>query len=149
MLQSKLEGKYSLESTDPRVMTGIPEATLARNVRRILFRGPMPPWRLRRRKFWKFDYEMVHSEIYLNKYVVSIAPFSTPACPRLLSKYNINIENCSFCVFLIFHPFFQGGGWVSWPYLPLCADAHGARARPCSAVLVLAKFNDCAVEISE
>ena len=29
----------------------------------------------------KFDYEMVHSEVYLNKYVVSIAPFSTPACP--------------------------------------------------------------------
>ena len=39
--------------------------------------GSMPPCRLRRRKF---DYEMVHSEVYLNKYVVSIAPFSTPAC---------------------------------------------------------------------
>jgi len=24
---------------------------------------------------------MVHSGVYLNKYVVSIAPFSTPACP--------------------------------------------------------------------
>jgi len=24
---------------------------------------------------------MVHSEEYLSKYVVSIAPFSTPACP--------------------------------------------------------------------
>ena len=54
-----------------------------RNVRRILVRGSMPPCRLRRRKFWKCDYEMVHSEVYLNKYVVSIAPFSTPgtACP--------------------------------------------------------------------
>jgi len=33
--------------------------------------------------FWKFGYEMVHklTEVYLNKYVVSIAPFSTPACP--------------------------------------------------------------------
>jgi len=44
----------------------------------------MPAYRLRRRKFWKFDYEMVHSEVgplYLNKYVVSIAPFSTPDCP--------------------------------------------------------------------
>jgi len=26
---------------------------------------------------------MVHSEVYLNKYVVSIAPFSTPAWPDL------------------------------------------------------------------
>ena len=25
----------------------------------------MPPCRLRRRKFWKFDYEMVHSGVYL------------------------------------------------------------------------------------
>ena len=41
----------------------------------------MPHCRLRRRNVWKFDYEMVHSEVYLNKYVVSIAPFSTPACP--------------------------------------------------------------------
>jgi len=24
---------------------------------------------------------MVHAEVHLNKYVVSIAPFSTPACP--------------------------------------------------------------------
>ena len=34
------------------------------------------------------------------------------------------MENCSFSCFrfLIFHPFFQG---FSWPYLPLCADAHG------------------------
>ena len=41
--------------------------------------GSMPLCRLRRRKF---EYEMVHSEVYLNKYVVSIAPFSTPACPN-------------------------------------------------------------------
>jgi len=40
--------------------------------------GSMPPCRLRQRKY---DYEMVHSEVYLNKYVVSIAPFYTPACP--------------------------------------------------------------------
>jgi len=55
-----------------------------RNVRRIVVRGvntPLPP----RRFFWKFDHSglvhLVHSEIYLNKYVVSIAPFSTPAYP--------------------------------------------------------------------
>jgi len=52
-------------------------------VRRILVRGSMPPCRLKRRKFWKFDYEVVHAEVYLNKYVVSIAPFSTPACPDI------------------------------------------------------------------
>jgi len=51
---------------------------IGRNVRGILVRGSMPPCRLKRRKF---DYEMVHSEVYLDKYVVSIAPFSTPACP--------------------------------------------------------------------
>ena len=34
----------------------------------------MPLYRLRRRKVKKFDYEVVHSEVYLNKYVVSIAP---------------------------------------------------------------------------
>ena len=41
--------------------------SVRRNVRRILVRGSMPPCCLRRRKFWKFDYEMVHSEVYLNK----------------------------------------------------------------------------------
>jgi len=43
--------------------------------------GQCPLAALRRRKFRKFDYEMVQFEVYLNKYVVSIAPFSTPACP--------------------------------------------------------------------
>ena len=51
-----------------------------RNVRRILVRGSMPPCRLRRRKLGKFDYEMVHSEVYLNKYAVIIVQFYTPAC---------------------------------------------------------------------
>jgi len=44
----------------------------------------MLPCRLRRRNFGKFDYEMVHSEVYLNKYVVSIAPFSL-ALPALIA----------------------------------------------------------------
>ena len=57
-----------------------PPPNTYRNVRRILVRGSMPPCCLRRRKFWKFDYEIVHSEVYMNKYVVSTAPFSTPAC---------------------------------------------------------------------
>ena len=52
----------------------------AKGVRRFLVRGSMPPYRLRLRNFFKkCDYEMVHPEVYLNKYVVSIAPFSTPA----------------------------------------------------------------------
>ena len=54
---------------------------LSRNVCRILVRGvnaPLPP---EGKFFFKFYYEMVHSDVYLNKYVVSIAPFSTPACP--------------------------------------------------------------------
>ena len=54
---------------------------IARNVRRILVRGinaPLPP---EAKKMLKIDYEMVHTEVYLNKYVVSIAQFSTPACP--------------------------------------------------------------------
>jgi len=60
---------------------GIPaQMAPATNVRRILVRGSVPPCRLRRRKFRKSDNEMVHSEVYLNKCVVSIAPFSTPAC---------------------------------------------------------------------
>jgi len=74
----------------------------------------MPPCRLRRRKFWKSDYKMVQSEVYLNKYVVSIAPFSTPAftsTPPPIQKTAL----FAYFRLLIYHPFFQGG--VSWPYL--------------------------------
>ena len=43
---------------------------------------------------------MVHSEVHLNKYVVSIAPFSTPACP----DFSQNIQKTAlFCVFSIFN----------------------------------------------
>jgi len=55
-----------------RAEQGLLGLVLARNVRRILVRGSMLPCRLRRRKFRKFDYEMVHSEVHLNKYVISI-----------------------------------------------------------------------------
>jgi len=59
----------------------------ARNVRRILIMGgSMPPCRLSRRKF---DYEMVHSEVLLNKYVVSIAPFSTLALVLFFSPSSL------------------------------------------------------------
>ena len=75
---------------------------IVKNVRRILVRGSMPPCRLRQRKFWKFDYEMVHSEVLKN------ALF--------------------FCMFLLcnFSSIFPRG--VSWPHLPLCADAHAHRS---------------------
>ena len=54
---------------------------IIRNVRRILVRVVNTPLLPEAKKNWKFVYEMVHSEVYLDKYVVSIAPFSTPACP--------------------------------------------------------------------
>ena len=71
--------------------------------------GSMPPCRLRQRKFWKFDYEMVHSEVYLNKICGQHSAVLYTCLPWFLSKYNINIENCSFFAcfcFLIFHPFY-------------------------------------------
>jgi len=51
---------------------------------------------------------MVHPEVCLNKYVVSIAPFFTPACPDCSQ----NIKKTAFFAcfrFLIFHPFFPEG----------------------------------------
>ena len=87
------------------------QTTLYRNVRRIVTRGVNAPCRLRRRKF---DYEMVHSEVYLKKICGQhIAPFSTFACP------NINTKTALFWhVFrLIFHPFFRGSADTICPYV--------------------------------
>ena len=100
------------------------ESGSARGVRRILVRGSMPPCRLRRRKFRKFDYEMVHSEVYLNKCVVSIAPFSTPACPDCAQ----NIQKTAlFCMFSLFHfsSIFPGGQLT--PFVPMCGRLWGQR----------------------
>ena len=63
--------------------------------------GSMPPCRLRQNFFRKFD-EMVHSEVYLNKCGQHSAVLYT-CLPWLLSKYNINIENCSFCMFSLYN----------------------------------------------
>ena len=49
---------------------------------------------------------MVHSEVCLNKYVVSIAPFSTPACPDC-SQYIKKTAVFACFRYLIFHYFFQ------------------------------------------
>ena len=75
----------------------------AGNVRKILVRGSMPACRPRRRKFRKFDYEMVHSEVYLNKYVVSIAPFSTPVCPDCSQNITKTWKTVLFCMFSLFN----------------------------------------------
>ena len=82
----------------------------------FLLGGLMPLCRLRRRTFWKFDYEMVHSEVYLNKYVVSIAPFSTTAF-KIFRKL-------LFCVCSLFNfsSIFPGGS--ADPICPYVLDAH-------------------------
>jgi len=57
---------------------------------------------------------MVHSEVYLNKYVVSIAPFSTPAfTPPPFRK--LLFFTCF--RFLIFHPFSRGSADTICPYV--------------------------------
>ena len=70
---------------------------------------------------------MGHSEVYLNKYVVSIAPFSTPACPDCSQNMTENIENCSFCMFSLFNfsSIFQGSQLT--PFAPVYAEC----GRPC------------------
>ena len=85
-------------------------------------RGSIPPCRLRRRKLWKFDYEMVHSEVhvYLDKYVVSTAPFSTPACPDWSQNIKLTEKTALFACFLLFHfsSIFQGVQLA--PFAPMC-----------------------------
>jgi len=87
----------------------------------------MPPCRLWRRKFRKSDYEMVHSEVYLNKYVVSIAPFSTPACPDCSQDIQ---KTALFCMFSLFNfsSIFPGGQLT--PFASMCG-------RPCDHLLCI------------
>ena len=47
-----------------------------KSVRGILVRGVSAPLPREAKKIMKFDYKMVYSEVYLNKYVVSIAVMS-------------------------------------------------------------------------
>ena len=93
----------------------------------------MPPCRLGWRKFWKFDYEMVHSGVSLNKFVVSIAPFSTPACPDCSHNIAWTQKTALFACFrfLIFYPFFPGDQLT--PFAPMCG-------RPCETVLTFLRF---------
>jgi len=94
----------------------------------------MPPCRLRQRIFRKFDYEMVHSEVYLNKYVVSLAPFSTPAYPPFRK-----LLFCMFLLFNFFHPFFRGSADSVCPYVqtPMSLTVHYNRPHPMSPFLSL------------
>ena len=89
--------------------------------------GSMPPCRLWRRKFRKFDYEMVHSEVYLNKYVVSITPFSTSACPDCSQDIQ---KTALFCMFSLynFSSIFPGGQLT--PFVSMCG-------RPCDHLLCI------------
>jgi len=65
---------------------------------------------------------MVHSELYLNKYVVSIAPFSTPAWPDCSKNIQKTVLFARFLL-LIFHPFVQGGQLT--PFAPMCGRPWG------------------------
>ena len=82
--------------------------------------APLPPEAKKNLKIWLRNGAFV---CWINN-VVSIAPFSTPACLglhlKILHKHRKLIFFACFR-FLIFHPFFQK---VSWPHLPLCAAAH-------------------------
>ena len=51
---------------------------------------------------------MVHSEVYLNKYVVSIAPFSTPAWPDCSKNIQKTVLFCTFSSFN-FSSIYPGG----------------------------------------
>jgi len=74
---------------------------LIKGVRRILVRGSMSPCHLRRRKCWKSDYEMVHSEVYLNKYEYihfpggQLTPFAPMCGPPMLLMLTVTFLCCS------------------------------------------------------
>ena len=96
-----------------------------RNVRRILVRGgqcPLAAWGEE-----NLTTKWCILKYYVNRYVVSVAPFSAPACPDCCR--NINIENCYFCMFSLFNfsSIFPGGGsadpicpYVRTPMGPTC-----------------------------
>ena len=93
---------------------------VGRNVRRILVReGQCPLGTWGEENFRKFDYEMVHSEVYLNICGQHSAVLYT-CLPWLLSKYNIYIENCSFLhvfAFWFFIHFSRGAADPICPYV--------------------------------
>jgi len=62
---------------------------------------------------------MVHFEVYLNKYVVSIAPFSTSACPDCSQNIQKTAVFFACFRFLIFNPFSRGGGQLT-PFATMC-----------------------------
>jgi len=88
-----------------------------KGVRRILVEVSVPPCRLRRIFFENLTTKwciLTYELVYLNKYVVSIAPFSTPAFTPP------PFRTALFCMFSLFNfsSIFPGGGQQ------LCADVH-------------------------
>jgi len=89
----------------------------SQRVRRILVKGvnaPLPP---KAKKVLKIWLRMVHSEVNLNKYVVSIAPFSTPACPDC--SQNIQ-KTALFCMLSLFNFSSISRGGQLTPFAPTC-----------------------------
>ena len=96
-----------------------------RNVRRILVRGGQCPLAAWEENFENEIYSLLNDAFWtISEYECGQHSAVLYTClPLLLSKYNINIENCSFSHVSLFNcssilPV------VSWPHLPLCADAH-------------------------
>ena len=93
----------------------------------------MPPCRLRRRKFWKFDYEMVHSEVYL---CCQNSAVLYTCLPRLLS----NVQKTALVLHVSlsnFSSIFPGGStgpictYVRTPMIFKVACMAGVRDRWC------------------
>jgi len=96
-----------------------------RNVRRILVRGGQCPLAAWEENFENEIYSLLNDAFWtISEYECGQHSAVLYTClPLLLSKYNINIENCSFSHVSLFNCSSILPG-VSWPHLPLCADAH-------------------------
>ena len=78
---------------------------------------------------------MVHSEVYLSKYVVSVAPLFTSACPHCSQ----NVENC-YCLhvfaFFAFSSVFPG-----WSADPICPYVRTPMVRlACHSLVSITKY---------
>ena len=92
----------------------------SKGVRRILVRGSMPPCRLRRRKFWKFEEGYSRRRVMINNNNNNNHhQLDQPVITRITSPPPLFRKLFFACFrFLIFHPFFQGGQLT--PFAPMC-----------------------------
>jgi len=69
---------------------------------------------------------MVHSAVYLNKYVVSIAPFSTPVCPDCSQNIQKTALFCMISLFNFSSIFSGGSADPICPYVwtPMAGDSN-------------------------